>query len=506
MKKKRIIIFTIMLFFILISACILIVIFKEDKPTISVDYGKKIDELTKPQNYDPNQNAASLIEQAIVICDHCEEFEMLRMYPETHQDWNLMRFEVVCENRVNEIQKQIDSTMFKIAMDFIEQAAAKKFFWRQFRIIRHQNYWGDDFYDVEGLNYNIIVRSLVWRGRLLEHNGEIEKAISDHVNAYKISNFLPDKIQNSYSFYADEKKIVFRNLVDIIHRNPIKAKILLKTQQEIENLPHDDMDLCIEASRLMCLDTIQRSFTDDGNGNGKVIITSFINYRKSQSSWKRDCENDLKLLYDDIRYYEQRVKSIKNSIDDRKITIKKINKAYDMTKKLYKQTPCQVQKTTGIIQERPISKIAGNNYYVFSQHVEYYDIYQHYHESICHDQALVTILAIKRYKAENDSYPASLKELLEEGYIKKIPMDPYSDKPLVYKITDKVFILYSVGRDFTDDGGKYNESEKWEETKKGSDYIFYPVGPKEKETKENTWITPYFTDPNYDPNDESSRH
>jgi hypothetical protein len=53
-----------------------------------------------------------------------------------------------------------------------------------------------------------------------------------------------------------------------------------------------------------------------------------------------------------------------------------------------------------------------------------------------------------------------------------LPMDPYSSGPLVYKLTDNNFILYSVAGDFNDNGGKHDP--KWAEEGNG-DYVFWPV-------------------------------
>ena len=51
-------------------------------------------------------------------------------------------------------------------------------------------------------------------------------------------------------------------------------------------------------------------------------------------------------------------------------------------------------------------------------------------------------------------------------------MDPYSDKPLVYKRLDNSFTLYSLGADFDDDGGT---PSNWGEGDKGGDAVFWPV-------------------------------
>jgi len=57
-------------------------------------------------------------------------------------------------------------------------------------------------------------------------------------------------------------------------------------------------------------------------------------------------------------------------------------------------------------------------------------------------------------------------------------MDPYSDKPLVYKRKGEGFILYSVGPNFIDDGGTVavvnGRTMKWG-TKEQGDIVLWPV-------------------------------
>jgi hypothetical protein len=61
---------------------------------------------------------------------------------------------------------------------------------------------------------------------------------------------------------------------------------------------------------------------------------------------------------------------------------------------------------------------------------------------------------------------------LEADLLKKLPMDPFSDKPLVYKRTADGFMLYSLGADFDDDGGLHS---RWGQDKTGGDHVFWPV-------------------------------
>jgi hypothetical protein len=58
-----------------------------------------------------------------------------------------------------------------------------------------------------------------------------------------------------------------------------------------------------------------------------------------------------------------------------------------------------------------------------------------------------TALALKSIKNSTGAYPASLKGMQHSS-------DPFSGKPFVYKRSDNGFILYSLGQNLKDDGGK----------------------------------------------------
>jgi hypothetical protein len=56
-------------------------------------------------------------------------------------------------------------------------------------------------------------------------------------------------------------------------------------------------------------------------------------------------------------------------------------------------------------------------------------------------------------------------------------MDPFSDKPLVYRKTDDDFILYSAGYNFKDDGGEYGRNRSGEISRwmDNGDTVFWPL-------------------------------
>ena len=65
----------------------------------------------------------------------------------------------------------------------------------------------------------------------------------------------------------------------------------------------------------------------------------------------------------------------------------------------------------------------------------------------------VVALALAAHKAERGSYPAALAAL-RPAYLKAVPSDLFSEKPLRYSRVGEGFLLYSVGENMADDGGK----------------------------------------------------
>jgi hypothetical protein len=80
-------------------------------------------------------------------------------------------------------------------------------------------------------------------------------------------------------------------------------------------------------------------------------------------------------------------------------------------------------------------------------------------------QLVDVALAIAAYRVEQQKLPAKLSDLVPK-YLAAVPKDAYRDGPLVYKVNGKKFVLYSVGADGKDDGGKSRVEAQKEEAKK----------------------------------------
>jgi hypothetical protein len=87
-------------------------------------------------------------------------------------------------------------------------------------------------------------------------------------------------------------------------------------------------------------------------------------------------------------------------------------------------------------------------------------------------RATLLVLGMHDYKNKHKEWPKTLADLKIKG-LKSLRIDPYSDKDFIYKLSDKGPLLYSIGADGKDDGGRHDE--KWGEGKDGGDFVFWPV-------------------------------
>ena len=73
--------------------------------------------------------------------------------------------------------------------------------------------------------------------------------------------------------------------------------------------------------------------------------------------------------------------------------------------------------------------------------------------AIAHLQAARAGLAIQRYRRVAGALPDTLSDLVPD-YIDAVPIDPFDGNELRYGKREAGFIIYSVGEDLSDDGGK----------------------------------------------------
>lgn len=80
--------------------------------------------------------------------------------------------------------------------------------------------------------------------------------------------------------------------------------------------------------------------------------------------------------------------------------------------------------------------------------------------NITQNALLQTTLALRAYRLEQGRYPARLNDLTP-FYLSEVPADPFAPKgALRYKRTDNKYVLYSIGPDGKDNGGRPIDNPK----------------------------------------------
>jgi len=85
-------------------------------------------------------------------------------------------------------------------------------------------------------------------------------------------------------------------------------------------------------------------------------------------------------------------------------------------------------------------------------------------------------IAITLFKQRNGTYPTTLSDLVPD-FIASVPIDPFDGRPMRYLLVDDGAVIYSVGSDFQDNGGK---SSCRGDRNRDTDLTFCLGGPYQK--------------------------
>ncbi len=123
----------------------------------------------------------------------------------------------------------------------------------------------------------------------------------------------------------------------------------------------------------------------------------------------------------------------------------------------------------------------------------YLDIFDDQFEDLSASAGLMTIIAIQEFYSQNHRYPETVDELMQQDSTLDLPKDPFSGKWLVYRKTDDSFVLYSVGYDGNDEGGRLKDTYSYYR----DDFVYWPVvtPPQSMDLLKNTSI---YAEPNSD--------
>jgi len=416
------------------------------KINIKTDYVAQFVELSKPSNYDPNDNAAVHYRKA---------FELSVDKPEQLSNSDIKAWPAnLPEEKQIILQNWISFN--SAALEQIELGTQRPYYW--------PGYKGKSIFTVGLSNLNK-ARNLSYvtcvRSKLNAREGNLKAAFSDLLVCYRFGrHFTGRKTLVEQLVGMAVSQLAFDSCFQIHDETTPDPNLLRYYQQEFAELfSKHSFVIDFTSEKLAAYDSIQMTFTDDGKGDGyipKACIEQIV-----------IPPDALKLLFSD---YTEGKKSDWEKLR-RKETTELVDKIFEYYDNIKDKPPASLREE-GEIPEEVIKEMTKDNPFVdILAGTELRTIEISFRRRVTAD-ALVTTFALLRYKAEKNQFPESLDQLVSSGYLKQLPIDPYNDGPLVYRRQGSDFKLYSLGADFDDDGGMHS---RWGDSQQGGDYVFWPV-------------------------------
>jgi len=440
--------------------------FSSGRPAITVDYIAECNKLTRP-SADESLNAAPLYQKAVELLEqHLKSSDKILdlMLSKKYEDAN--------SEQKQPVEKWLTDN--KEILDLVVAGTKKPYWWQNYK-----STCGSDMMGVLAphLNeYRNLAYSLCWRAQFRAQGNRSEEAFDDIKSCCRFGRNVRkgDKslVEQLIGIAIEAKSV--QTLRSILGEHQIDSAASAQLQKDFEQMiTGENFVISFKAEKLCWYDRIQRCFTEGGLGGGHPYPPAFrkmaeiyqgINVKKN---WFADyCEN-----------LGTAISFLLGLSPGRTETLKSVNGLHDfLDSEFALKTPAQVQTQKAEIDKR-VKQLTGRNFLIRLTVPAFEKVFEISSRLKTEVEATTTIIALLRYKQDKGQYPQNLDELKQAGYIKEIPIDPFSDKPLVYKKTDENFILYSVGLNFKDDGGQVGEDYKgkvklWADE---GDAVFWPV-------------------------------
>jgi hypothetical protein len=437
--------------------------FVNGKPSVTVDYLALLNQMSRPDVADQD-NAWPYYRWALTLT--IPDYDLQQIPAWQHPDYPEYReFARLTEDTQRAIVKWIE----------VNRQA-----WDQFVLAGSKPYLAKS-YECKSANKDATLVSIrlpelwalpnlsrvgIWSARLHMQQGRPGQALEDCLALARAGRhwqhcaaFVEQLIGVSLSRNAHEE------ILRMVACRELSAAELSDWQRKVAGAYPQGYPLAdVRGEHLILLDVIQHLFTDRGLGGGHLVPSASATLLEEEMGQGKESERPIVRVTRSMLHV------------GREETIATINRIFDPQQSLlrpHEKRARQVPTVREILQSLP-----NHRYALVRVLVPDIDrVTESGFRGKALHEATLTVLALQRYRREKGSYPATLAELKQAGYLDVLPADPYSDKPLSYKVADGSFMLYSLGPDFRDDGGECGRGQDgrpkpWAD--KG-DTVFWPV-------------------------------
>ncbi len=344
------------------------------------------------------------------------------------------------------------------AFEALRQGSQSPYYWPVYENIESGPIQNTLLQDVMKLlpKYRRLARAMGWQIIYDTYRGRVSDALNNCLVLQTFGRHLQRKgllIEQMVGIAIEA--VAHQRTFMLLEKQDIQVDMLRDFHTKLENnLSNTGPIMDWHAEKVFWYDLVQRGFTDDGNGNGRVL------------------KNGLPLAIKDAR------SSLAGfffwSYPDRREVVATIDRYFEESSDLLEKTPYELH----LKGESHLWDELGKECFMLQMlgpaHGSLSELSWRLKTA---RSGLLTVVAVLLYQKEKGGCPIDLNKLVSNGYLKNLPMDPYSDRPLIYRKTDEGFTLYSVGPNFEDDGGQFAKGKKgklrlWADE---GDAVFWPV-------------------------------
>ncbi len=270
-------------------------------------------------------------------------------------------------------------------------------------------------------------------------------------------------------------------LAEVIVQNPD----LLSQKQYIELLhtipsARDAINVSAESSRAEMDDLIQRMYTDDDCGDGRLTREGVEYFFRSE--WTRDQPPKPSVAS------ALTLPLLSAGIASRREMTQVVREQYDLLDRTFNRTLRQSltpvpDEVTQHVQTMRGSLLTSLHYWPLSVNIpQFTGAGKDLHIARATHDAVIVGLALESYRLANGGYPQALDALVPH-YLAAVPLDPLANQPLLYTLRDGHPVIYARGREGVDHGGvRPKTTAGYGDIPETGDWVLYP--PVEEAAKQ----------------------
>jgi hypothetical protein len=304
--------------------------------------------------------------------------------------------------------------------------------------------------------YRHLVFALVYEIAEEVRQGKLREAFDDCFVLRKTGRHLQDRglLLEQLVGIAIEN-VAYLRMFDILYKNSIPPEMLARVQEQLlADYDEHRRVVNLAGEKAIWYDCIQRTFTDDGKGGGHALRNGFP---FAAGDWR---SNLLGVFLFDY--------------PDRCETRAMVDRFFEEAQASLATPPYEKEAKPSSTGE---GDIPFDNMLLTLLPPAYRQAGQQVWALKTQEAAIITTVAILRYRSDKGEYPVNLEALVADGYLSALPEDPFGKGPLSYRRTDDGFVLYSWGENLVDNGGVQGLDRKGKPRMWAGDgdWVFWPV-------------------------------